>query len=82
MNIDEDPINANWLRWRGWKVGLQDLSQLVSALGLENASRDIQVEQLMRLNRYYVDAPELLNLQLREFLSGVPLDQTTKELKD
>ena len=81
FNIDEDPINANWLRWKTWSVSCKTLPELLRTLRVENAPRDAQVKQLMRLNRYYVNAPELLNFQLREFLSGVELDSVTKELK-
>lgn len=81
FNIDEDPINANWLRWKSWSVGSKTLPELLRTLRLESSPRDVQVMQLMRLNRYYINAPELLNYQLREFLSGVEIDAVTKELR-
>lgn len=81
FNIDSDPINANWLRWKSWSVPCQSLPELIEYLRISEASREIQVKQLMRLNRYYTNAPELLNYQLREFLSGVPLENITTELR-
>jgi len=80
FNIDADPINRNWLRWKTWSVGCEDLPELFRLLGIENAPRELQIQQLMRLNSFYVNAPELLNYQLREFLSGVELDAVTKKL--
>lgn len=81
FNIDEDPINANWLRWKSWSVSCKTLPELLTLLRVDSSSRDVQVKQLMRLNRYYINAPELLNYQLREFLSGIELDAVTKELR-
>ena len=70
FNIDEDPINANWLRWKDWQVGCRDLPELFELLGVTTAPRRVQTRYLERLKGYLISAPELLQEQAQSFLDA------------
>lgn len=70
FNIDADPIDANWLRWKGWQVGCKDLPELFDFLGVSTAPKDVQVRYLRRLNRFLREAPEALQGQVEVFLGA------------
>lgn len=68
FNIDEDPINANWLRWKNWDVSIFTLNDLIRFLGVENDDRQTQVKQLSRLTSFYDRAPQQLQNEVAAFL--------------
>ena len=72
FNIDADPINANWLRWKNWQVGCRDLPELFELLDAASAPRRVQVRYLERLRTYLDSAPELLQEQVQSFLEAEP----------
>lgn len=78
FNIDEDPINANWLRWKDWQVGCKDLPELFELLGVTNAPRRVKVRYLERLMNYLDSAPKLLQEQAQAFLEQEPEEFMTK----
>lgn len=72
FNIDADPINANWVRWKNWDVQVSNLSELLIFLGVENQPFAIQRRQVERLSRYIGQAPEQLQLEFADFLRDTP----------
>lgn len=72
FNIDADPINANWLRWKNWNVPVSNLSELISFLGLEHASLAAQRAQVNRLDQYFDCAPKQLREEVGTFLKDYP----------
>ena len=72
FNIDADPINANWLRWKNWDVQVSNLSELLIFLGVENQPVALQRRQVERLTRYIDQAPEQLQLEFADFLRDTP----------
>ena len=68
FNIDADPINANWLRWKNWDVPFLTVSELLVFLGVSDADRSTQVEQLSRLKPFFEQAPAALQEELKAFL--------------
>lgn len=70
FNIDEDPINANWLRWKNWDISISTLNDLLRFLGIENDDRQTQVKQLSRLSDFYDRAPQQLKDEVAAFLKS------------
>lgn len=72
FNIDEDTINANWLRWKNWDVPVGTLPELLALLGLEEATPEQQQSQVKRLAPYFDKAPEQLRHEAENFLRDYP----------
>lgn len=72
FNIDADPINANWLRWKSWDVPVSSLEELLVFLGVEKSTPDEQRKQVGRLQAYFDTAPDLLQRELELFLGETP----------
>ena len=72
FNVDADPINANWLRWKNWNIPVSSLEELLIFLGVEDAPPVEQRSQVSRLQAYFDSAPDQLQHELRVFLGETP----------
>jgi hypothetical protein len=67
-NIDGDPINRNWLRWRAWNFHCEDLAALLSMLEVSEGSVREQTTMLMRIRPLMDNAPQSLRFEVDSFL--------------
>lgn len=72
FNIDADPINANWRRWKNWDVPVSSPEELLIFLGVEDASVEEQRSQVSKLKAYFDSALDQLQHELRVFLGETP----------
>jgi hypothetical protein len=70
-NIDGDPINRNWLRWRAWSFACEDLAALLSILEVSEGSEREQATMLKRIRPLMGNAPQRLRDVVDAFLEGI-----------
>lgn len=83
-NIDGDPINRNWLRWRAWNFHCEDLAALLSILEVSEGSVREQTTMLMRIRPLMDNAPQSLRDQVDSFLeqNGDNLQDLPSDIPD
>ncbi len=68
FNVDNDPINRNWIHWKTWNVPCSTLGELMEFLGIMGKPENEQARTLHRLEAFYKKAPEILRDEVRAFL--------------